>query len=132
MRQRQESPQEHEQRQRELHTSDGNPRADEETVLRRKGKFHRRGNRHLRALESYVRRLGRLEEIAAEFAGVERAYALQAGREIRVIVDPSTHDDLGAADLARRIARKLENDLQYPGQIEVNVIREFRAKDYAR
>jgi len=84
------------------------------------------------ALESYVRRLGRLEEIAAEFAGVERAYALQAGREIRVIVDPSTHDDLGAADLARRIARKLENDLQYPGQIEVNVIREFRAKDYAR
>ena len=84
------------------------------------------------ALESYVRRLERLEEIAAGFSGVDRVYALQAGREIRVVVDPSEHDDLAASDLARRIARKLEDDLQYPGQIEINVIREFRAKDFAR
>jgi ribonuclease Y len=84
------------------------------------------------ALESYVRRLERLEEIAAAFDGVERVFALQAGREIRVVVDPGEIDDLGAGALSRRIARRLEEDLQYPGQIEVTVIREFRAKDFAR
>ncbi|MCH8992463.1 MAG: ribonuclease Y, partial [Acidobacteria bacterium] len=84
------------------------------------------------ALESYVRRLERLEEIAAAFDGVERVFALQAGREIRVVVDPGTVDDLAASALSRRIARRLEEDLQYPGQIEVTVIREFRAKDFAR
>jgi ribonuclease Y len=84
------------------------------------------------ALESYVRRLERLEEIARNFDGVEKVYALQAGREVRVVVDPGSLDDLGSRDLARSIARKLENDLQYPGQIEVTVIREYRAKDYAR
>ena len=83
-------------------------------------------------LESYVRRLERLEEIAASFPGVERVFALQAGREVRVIVDPEEMDDLAAGATARQIARKLEEDLQYPGQIEVTVIREFRAKDYAR
>ncbi len=84
------------------------------------------------ALESYVRRLERLEEIAGAFDGVDRVFALQAGREIRIVVDPGTLDDLGSTDLARRIARKLEDDLQYPGQIEVTVIREFRARDLAR
>ncbi|GMR02487.1 MAG: ribonuclease Y [Acidimicrobiia bacterium] len=84
------------------------------------------------ALESYVRRLERLEEIAEGFDGVEKVFALQAGREVRVVVDPGLLDDVGSKDLARRIARKLEVDLQYPGQIEVTVIREFRAKDYAR
>jgi ribonuclease Y len=84
------------------------------------------------ALESYVRRLEQLEEIAASFAGVERVFAMQAGREIRVVVDPGAIDDLASADLARNIARRLENDLQYPGQIEVTVIREYRARDYAR
>jgi ribonuclease Y len=84
------------------------------------------------ALESYVRRLERLEEIAASFEGVDRVFALQAGREIRVVVDPIGVDDLAASELARRVARQLENDLQYPGQIEVTVIREFRAKDFAR
>lgn len=84
------------------------------------------------ALESYVRRLERLESLAADFAGVERVFAMQAGREVRVVVDPGEVDDLGAADLARRIARKLEEDLQYPGQIQVTVIREYRASDYAR
>jgi ribonuclease Y len=84
------------------------------------------------ALEAYVRRLERLEEIAQGFDGVEKVFALQAGREIRVVVDPGSLDDAGSKDLARRIARKLEDDLQYPGQIEITVIREYRAKDYAR
>ena len=84
------------------------------------------------ALESYVRRLEKLEEIAADFEGVERVFALQAGREIRVVVEPGEVDDLAASALSRRIARRLEEDLQYPGQIEVTVIREFRAKDFAR
>lgn len=84
------------------------------------------------ALESYVRRLERLEEVALHFDGVERVFAMQAGREVRVVVDPGEIDDLSAGDLARRIARKLEEDLQYPGQIQVTVIREFRATDYAR
>jgi len=84
------------------------------------------------ALESYVRRLEKLEEIAGSFEGVDRVYAVQAGREIRVVVDPGDVDDLASSQLARQIARKLEDGLQYPGQIEVTVIREFRAKDYAR
>jgi ribonuclease Y len=84
------------------------------------------------AVESYVRRLERIEEIASSFAGVERVYALQAGREVRVVVDPGEVDDLGASDLARRISKRLEEDLQYPGQIQVTVIRELRAIDYAR
>lgn len=83
-------------------------------------------------LESYVRRLERLEEIAASFPGVERVFAMQAGREIRVVVDPADIDDLAAATLATRISRRLEDELQYPGQIQVTVIREFRATDYAR
>jgi len=84
------------------------------------------------AVESYVHRLERIEEIAGAFPGVERVYAMQAGREVRVVVDPGTIDDLGAGDLARRISRRLEEDLQYPGQIQVTVIRELRAVDYAR
>jgi ribonuclease Y len=84
------------------------------------------------ALDSYVRRLERLESIAMDFDGVERAFALQAGREVRVIVDPGTLDDMASNALARSIAKRLEEDLQYPGQIEVTVIREYRAKDYAR
>ncbi len=84
------------------------------------------------ALESYVRRLERLEELASGFAGVDRVFAMQAGREVRVVVDPARIDDLGAADLARKISRRLEDDLQYPGQIEVTVVRELRVTDYAR
>lgn len=84
------------------------------------------------AIESYVRRLERLEEIASEYDGVERVFAMQAGREVRVVVDPGTVDDLGAADLARRISRRFEQDLQYPGQIQVTVIRELRSTDFAR
>jgi ribonuclease Y len=84
------------------------------------------------ALESYVRRLERLEALASDFGGVKQVFAMQAGREVRVVVDPGQVDDLGAGDLARRIARKLEEDLQYPGQIQVTVIREYRATDHAR
>ncbi|HZJ47848.1 MAG TPA: ribonuclease Y, partial [Acidimicrobiia bacterium] len=84
------------------------------------------------ALESYVRRLEKLEELAYDFKGVEKVFAMQAGREVRVVVDPGKIDDLGASDLARRIAKRLEEDLQYPGQIQVTVIRELRVSDYAR
>ncbi|NOY55525.1 MAG: ribonuclease Y [Actinobacteria bacterium] len=84
------------------------------------------------ALESYVRRLEKLEELAYDFSGVEKVFAMQAGREVRVVVDPGKVDDLGASDLARRIAKRLEEDLQYPGQIQVTVIRELRVSDYAR
>ncbi|CAN5199091.1 ribonuclease Y [soil metagenome] len=84
------------------------------------------------ALESYVRRLEKLEALASDFGGVKQVFAMQAGREVRVVVDPGAIDDLAASDLARKIARKLEEDLQYPGQIQVTVIREFRATDQAR
>ena len=84
------------------------------------------------AVESYVRRLEQLEAIASGFPGVEKAFAMQAGREVRVVVDPGSVDDLGAHDLARRISRRFQEDLQYPGQIQVTVIRELRATDYAR
>ncbi|MCZ6631186.1 MAG: ribonuclease Y, partial [Actinobacteria bacterium] len=80
----------------------------------------------------YVKRLEKLESIALEFEGVDQVYALQAGREVRVIVDPGGISDLESRELSRQIARKLEEDLQYPGQIQVTVIREFRATDYAR
>lgn len=83
-------------------------------------------------LEGYVKRLERLEGIALEFPGVEEVFALQAGREVRVLVDPGSVSDLEARELSRQIARKLEDDLQYPGQIQVTVIRELRATDYAR
>jgi len=84
------------------------------------------------AVESYVRRLERLEEIAGSFPGVERVFAMQAGREVRVVVDPGSVDDLAAHDLARRISKRFEEELQYPGQIQVTVIRELRVTDYAR
>jgi len=84
------------------------------------------------AFETYVKRLTQLEEIAAEFKGVEKVFAIQAGREVRVVVTPDTVDDAGAAQLTEQIARKIERDLQYPGQIRVVVIRETRAVDFAR
>jgi ribonucrease Y len=84
------------------------------------------------AVESYVRRLEQLEAIATSFSGVEKAFAMQAGREVRVVVDPGAVDDLGAHDLARRISRRVQDELNYPGQIQVTVIRELRATDVAR
>jgi len=84
------------------------------------------------AFETYVKRLTQLEEIAAEFKGVEKVFAIQAGREVRVVVTPDTIDDAGAQQLTEQIARKIERDLQYPGQIRVVVIRETRAVDFAK
>jgi len=84
------------------------------------------------AFETYVKRLTQLEEIAKEFKGVEKVFAIQAGREVRVVVTPDTIDDAGAQQLTEQIARKIERDLQYPGQIRVVVIRETRAVDFAR
>jgi len=80
----------------------------------------------------YIRRLENLEEIARGFAGVQEAYAIQAGREIRVIVEPTRVSDNEAAVLAREVSRRIEQELQYPGQIQVTVIRETRAVEYAR
>ncbi|MGI6615619.1 MAG: ribonuclease Y [Dethiobacteria bacterium] len=83
-------------------------------------------------LEAYIKRLEKLEGIADSFDGVDKSYAIHAGREIRIMVKPERIDDLRAAQLAREIAKKVEGDLEYPGQIKVNVIRETRAVDYAK
>lgn len=83
-------------------------------------------------MENYIKRLGDLEKIAAGFAGVKNAYALSAGREVRVFVVPEKIDDFGALQLAKDIASKIQSDMQYPGEIKVNVIRETRAVEYAK
>jgi len=83
-------------------------------------------------LESYLKRLKALEDIADGFEGVEKSFAIQAGREIRVLVKPETIDDLGAMRLVRDIVKKIEEGLEYPGQIKVTVLRETRAVDYAK
>ena len=83
------------------------------------------------SLEHYVKRLESLEQLAANHPGVEKVYALQAGREIRVLVKPHEIDDDGAVLLSHEIAREIEDHLEYPGQIKVTVIRESRAVDVA-
>jgi ribonuclease Y len=83
-------------------------------------------------LENYVKRLADLEKIAGEFVGVKSAYAIAAGRELRVFVVPEKVDDFRALELAREIANKIQSELKYPGEIKVNVIREMRAVEYAR
>ncbi|MBC5647192.1 ribonuclease Y [Christensenella tenuis] len=84
------------------------------------------------SLENYIKRLENLEEIANSFAGVDKSYAIQAGREVRIIVKPEEIDDAGTTLLARDIVKKIEAELDYPGQIKVNVIRETRTTDYAK
>jgi ribonucrease Y len=84
------------------------------------------------SLESYVRRLERIEEIATGKIGVDKVFAMQAGREIRVMVRPDDVDDIGAAVLARDVAKQIEEELTYPGQIRVTVVRESRVTEIAR
>ena len=84
------------------------------------------------SLEHYVKRLRELEDIALRRAGVEKVYAMQAGREVRVLVSPQEIDDDGAALLSHQIARDVESELEYPGQIKVTVIRESRSVDHAK
>jgi ribonuclease Y len=83
-------------------------------------------------LETYVKRLEKLEEIAGGFKGVQKTFAIQAGREIRIIVDSGKIGDEQALWLSKDIARKVEAELTYPGQIKVTVIRETRSVEYAR
>jgi ribonucrease Y len=83
-------------------------------------------------LEQYIKRLRALEEVANSYKGVQQSYAIQAGREVRIIVRPEDIDDLESARLARDIAKKIEETMQYPGQIKVTVIRETRAVEYAK
>ncbi|MBQ2994206.1 MAG: HDIG domain-containing protein, partial [Peptococcaceae bacterium] len=83
-------------------------------------------------LESYLKRLAKLEEIANEFEGVEKSFAIQAGREIRITVKPDKVDDAGAVKLSRDIVKRIEKELEYPGQIKVVVVRETRSVDYAK
>jgi ribonuclease Y len=83
-------------------------------------------------VEHYIRRLEALEDVGRAFDGVEKCFAIQAGREVRIMVEPTTIDDLAADQMARDIVRKIEETLTYPGQIKVTVIRESRAVEYAR
>jgi ribonuclease Y len=86
----------------------------------------------MEALESYIKRLEALESIARGFGGVDKAFAIQAGREVRILVKPETIDDLGAMRLARDVSKQIEESMEYPGQIKVTVVRETRATDIAR
>jgi len=83
-------------------------------------------------LEGYIKRLEKLEEIAESFPGVTKTYAIQAGREIRVLVEPEKISDAMAEQLANDIAEKIHSEMEYPGQIKVTVIREYRATQYAK
>jgi ribonuclease Y len=84
------------------------------------------------SVENYIKRLETLENIANSFKGVEKSFAIQAGREIRILVKPEEIDDLESIRLARDIVKKIEEGMEYPGQIKVTVIREVRAVDFAK
>src|SRR5699024_12329867 len=83
-------------------------------------------------LENYIKRLEKLEEVTSSFPGVEKSYAIQAGREVRIMVAPDKVSEDQTVLLARDIARKIEEELEYPGQIKVNMIRETKVVDYAK
>jgi ribonuclease Y len=83
-------------------------------------------------LEKYVRRLEELEALALGFPGVDHAYAIQAGREVRVLVDSQLLDDAGSASLCHDVARAIQNQLKYPGEVKVTVLRETRVVEFAR
>ena len=84
------------------------------------------------SVENYIKRLQELEALATSFEGVEKSYALSAGREIRIFVTPERVGDVAAKEMAREIAKKIEQELTYPGEIRVTVIRENRIIEYAR
>jgi ribonuclease Y len=84
------------------------------------------------SLEAYIKRLEALEHLANDFEGVQKAYAVQAGREVRIFVKPQEIDDLAAMRMARDIAKRIEGTLAYPGQIKVTLIRETRVVEYAK
>ena len=84
------------------------------------------------SLENYIKRLEKLEAIANDFAGVEKSCAIQSGREIRIMVKPEDVTDEGTKVMAKEIAKRIERELEYPGQIRVNVIRETRSTEYAK
>ncbi|MGB0405281.1 MAG: HD domain-containing protein, partial [Fusobacterium sp.] len=86
----------------------------------------------METLSSYLKRLSDLEEIAKSFKGVESSYAIQAGREIRIIINPDVVSDDEATVMARDMAKKIEETMQYPGQIRVTILRETRATEYAK
>jgi ribonucrease Y len=83
-------------------------------------------------MDTYVKRLENLEKIGLSFPGVDKCYAVQAGRELRVFVQPEVLTDDQATELARNLCRKIEDEMQYPGQIRVTVIRETRAVEFAK
>jgi len=83
-------------------------------------------------VESYIRRLQKLEELTGSYPGVEKAFAIQAGREVRIMVKPEEVTEDNMILLARDIAKQIENELEYPGQIKINVIRETKAVEYAK
>ncbi|MGN0650588.1 MAG: ribonuclease Y, partial [Oscillospiraceae bacterium] len=82
--------------------------------------------------ENYIKRLEKLEAICSSYDGVEKCYAIQAGREVRIMIKPESVNDDSMKVLAREIAKRIENEMEYPGQIKVNLIRESRAIDYAK
>ena len=82
--------------------------------------------------ENYIKRLQKLEEICQSYEGVEKSYAVQAGREIRIMVQPEVINDEKMVLVARQIAKQIEDEMEYPGQIKVNIIRESRAVEYAK
>ena len=83
-------------------------------------------------VQNYIKRLEKLESIASSFEGVERSFAIQAGREVRIMVKPEVVNDEKMVLIARDIVKKIEDELEYPGQIKVNLIRESRVSDYAK
>jgi ribonucrease Y len=85
----------------------------------------------IEAVEEYIKRLQRLEDIAYQYPGIEKAYAMQAGRELRIVVLPEAIDDDGVVNLARNLTKRIENELTYPGKIKVTIIREKRVVEYA-
>ena len=84
------------------------------------------------SLENYIKRLQKLEEIANSFEGVEKSFAIQSGREVRIVVKPEDVNDAGTLILAREIVKRIEQEMEYPGQIKVSVIRETRAVEFAK